>query len=282
MFMTSKLTHIIRLIRPVNLLITLFTVALIGWMISESFWNDVWIISLAAISAGLIGAGANAGNDVCDVDIDRINKPGRPIPSGTVSVREATIVWLLLTVAGLTASLGLNLVCALIAALTSVMLYVYNRFLKKTVLWGNFTVSLISGLALIYTGAAMNTVEPVIIPALFAFLVHFAREIVKDMEDIDGDRINGAMTFPVRFGLVYSSALVTFLIFLLAVLTIAVPVLGIYSGRFLILVAAGIYPLLMLSIFFLWHRPRKESYYRISIILKISMIIGVLAIIFGR
>lgn len=275
------LLHYIRLTRPVNFVITAVTVVLIGWLIGESGSSPWFGILAAALSAALIGAGANAQNDAFDADIDRINKPDRPVAAGQITVRGALRFGFLLLAAGMALGMTINAACAVIAVLTPFLLYVYNRYLKKTALWGNLTVSAITGLALIYAGAAAEHIRPSLMPALFAFLIHLAREIVKDMEDIEGDRLNGAMTFPVRFGLKKSSALVTAAVLILIAVTIWAALDGSYSVRFIFILAAGVYPLLVYSLTVMWIRPRRETFSRISALFKVCMVTGLIAILMG-
>ncbi len=275
------LIHYIRLTRPVNFVITAATVILIGWLIGDSGFQSWFDVLAAAFSAALIGAGANAQNDAFDAAIDRINKPERPVAAGHIGVSGALRFGYILSGAGMTIGAAINPVCALIAISTPLLLYVYNRYLKKTALWGNLSVSAITGLALIYTGAAVQNLMPAVIPAVFAFLIHLAREIVKDMEDIEGDRIHGAMTFPVRNGLKKSSALVAAVILMLIAVTVWAAVNENYSIRFMIMLAAGVYPLLIYSVMILWIRPGKATYSQISSIFKICMVTGLIAILLG-
>ncbi len=280
--MFRKTKHLILLTRPVNVIITMMAVGVIGWMIPGDPALDYGqLIVLAALSAGMIAAGANAGNDAIDADIDRINRPGRPIPAGKVTVQEARYVWITLTSAGIILSIGINPVCAAMAVLTSVFLYLYNRYLKRTPIWGNLAVSLITGLALVYTGAALHAVQHTVVPALFAFLIHFAREIVKDMEDMEGDRIHGARTFPVRFGLRSSVAFASLLLAALLILIPAAAVMYDYPALFLYITVAGVFPLVIGSVILMWIRHGKKTFSLVSLILKICMVIGIAAFLFS-
>lgn len=279
---STRMIVYIQLIRPVNLILTVFTIFLIGWNIAGDMGNAVWMLILAAISAGLIGAGANAHNDACDVEIDRINRPDRPVPSGRLSPQQAKRFGYGLMVGGIAANLLLPFACLIIAVATVLVLYLYNVYLKRTPFWGNLTVSLVTAAALIYTGAAVQNLSPVLLPALFAFCIHLAREVVKDMEDIEGDRQRGAKTFPVCYGLKKSTVLYTVIILMLIGITGWAGISGRYQPAFLWIVAGGIYPFLLLSLFMIWSKPEKTTYHRLSQWLKIGMAIGLIAILIGE
>ena len=82
--------------------------------------------------------------------------------------------------------------------------------MKRIILLGNFIVAFLTGLAFIYGGIAVNNFKYAVIPAIFAFLINFIREIVKDMEDIEGDKSAGIFSFPYLYGFKRSKRMITY------------------------------------------------------------------------
>ncbi|MBN2413860.1 geranylgeranylglycerol-phosphate geranylgeranyltransferase [candidate division KSB1 bacterium] len=246
--------------------------------------NLAWIIKVlaACFSGGLITAASNTINDYYDVEIDRINKPNRPIPAGMVKRKDALTFSLFLYTAGVLLGLLINLTAFVIALSTSLLLLFYSVKLKRTVLLGNVAVSLSTALAFIYGGVAVGRVKNAVIPAVFAFMMHFGREIIKDMEDIEGDKKNRAITLPVRFGLIPAKWSATVIFFLLFILTIIPFLTNIYGIWYFLIVLLGVNSILVYTIIRMWRHSSKEIFSQLSVLLKADMIIGLLAIIAGR
>ncbi len=155
----------------------------------------------------ITGAG-NTINDVFDAEIDKINKPHRPIPSGAIRKKDALYFSILLFVAGiLTASFirppEAELPIALyIAAINSLILIEYARTLKRTPFFGNLAVGYLTGSTFLFGGAVFGIVGLWSVGVLFmlSMFATLGREIVKDIEDIEGDKTVGADTLPIRIG----------------------------------------------------------------------------------
>ncbi|MDZ5810743.1 geranylgeranylglycerol-phosphate geranylgeranyltransferase [Halorubrum sp. AD140] len=193
--------------------------------------------AVAAVVTGFAVAAGNAINDYFDRDIDAINRPGRPIPRGAVSARGALAVaalWFLVAVAF--AALLPPLAIA-IAAVNLVALVTYTTVFKGTPGLGNALVAYLVGSTFLFGGAAVGAPDAVVVLALLAGLSTFAREVIKDVEDVAGDREEGLRTLPVAVGeeralWVAAGAL------LLAVAASPLPYLtGTFGGVYLLLVA---------------------------------------------
>jgi geranylgeranylglycerol-phosphate geranylgeranyltransferase len=154
----------------------------------------------AAGSAALIGGGANGLNDACDLDVDRVNRPGRPLPAGQATPRAAWIVWGVATTAGIGVSVWLSWPHVVTAVTAAALLYTYNVRWKHIPGLGNAVVALVTGLVLTYGGMAVGPAWPALVGAAFAFLVTLAREIVKDVQDAQGDAATGGRTLPLVWG----------------------------------------------------------------------------------
>ena len=197
---------------------------------------------LVFLTVFLITGAGNAINDYYDIDIDRINKPDRPIPSGRIGLSTALYFSLALFALGTLFAFMINPVCGIIALINSLLLIYYARTLKRTAFLGNLAVGYLTGSTFLFGGAVFfekGGLEDVFILFLLATLATIAREIVKDIEDIDGDMKDGARTLPIVIG-PEKAAGIAALIGLVAVITSPLPYLqSIMSIRYLFLVAVA-------------------------------------------
>lgn len=276
-----RLRAVAALLRPLNFLMFLAGVALGGWLAAgtEAFSGVAGErLLVAAVSAALIGGAANSLNDVFDLEIDRLNRPDRPLPSGRLSPAAARRIWGAGSAAGVLLAAFLSAAHVTVALLAVVLLFGYSARLKRTVLWGNAAVALLVALTLVYGGLTAGDVTPALVAAVFAFLTTLAREIVKDLQDASGDAAQGARTLPVVYGAKTAGRVVTGV--LLATLAVMpVPFLAArYSGLYLLVVLAAAFLLLRV----LWlvgedaHRAAEAS-----ACLKGVMFAGMVALALG-
>ena len=170
------------------------------WRFDRSSGPAWSALLLAALSAALINGAGNAFNDLMDIDIDRINRPLRPLPAGRLSPNAARRQSLLLALAGGALAFWLSPWHGLIALAVAALLAFYSISLKNSLLWGNVLVAFVGAIAFPYGALAAGGLGRSWIPALFAFLFHLGREIVKDIEDVAGDQIRGERTLPLAWG----------------------------------------------------------------------------------
>ncbi len=201
------------ILRPLNLLqaalAVLLTVAILGELDQI---NTVFLLILSVIT--LNGAG-NIINDIYDFEIDRINRPKRPLPSGKMQISTARIYMLNLFIMGIFCASLISTVTFFIAGLIATpLLIAYSARLKRLPLIGNITVSFMLGLTFIYVGSAFGNIDVTIIMAGLAFGFTLIRELVKDLEDMEGDHKSGARTLPLVWG---EQATVRFTILLMAI-----------------------------------------------------------------
>ncbi|HEX3001832.1 MAG TPA: geranylgeranylglycerol-phosphate geranylgeranyltransferase [Methanoregula sp.] len=181
---------------------------------------------LLLIVVTLITAAGNVINDYCDADIDLVNRADRPIPSGQVSRKNALLFAILLFAGGIIVSLGTNVICLAIAVFNSFLLALYAARLKSLPLIGNIAVSYLSGSMFLFGGALAGMAGLIhLVPiAVMTFLAMMARELLKDAEDVEGDKAGGAVTLPIRIG-VKKTASLAFVFVLLSCLASGVPFL---------------------------------------------------------
>ncbi len=187
------------ILRPFNCMMAA-AAAIIGLAIAGGL--ELVAAALIFLTVFLITGGGNAINDYYDREIDAINRPKRPIPSGRISSRAAFNYSLALFVAGCLFAGLVNQICLAVAAFNSVLLFLYARNLKATPLAGNICVAFLTGSAFLFGGAAAGG-EGLLanqVPFLLSFLVSMSREIAKDIEDMAGDRAGGARTLPILAG----------------------------------------------------------------------------------
>lgn len=270
------LQAVFQLSRPVNVLITMLSVYVAAVIAGGVRLSNP--VMLACLSAGFIAAAANTINDYFDIAIDRINKPERPLPAGKISHQLALLSALTEFILGVFLALFISTPMFGLAVIFSLLLFWYSARLKGTVLWGNMAVSLSTAAAFVYGGLAVDRQNEAIIPALFAFFFHFGREIIKDMQDVEGDRQHQANTFPVRFGSSASVVLVWLNFGVLIGLTIFPFWKGWYGTTYMLIVAAGVYPVIGYVLFRLLQYPSAEVLGLLSNLLKADMLVGLLAI----
>ena len=277
--LSKKIKAYIDLTRPVNVAITMVSIPAASILAGAKVSQAVEVL-LAALTGGLVAAAANSINDYFDVQIDKSNKPFRPIPRGDATRKEAWIEWLFLSIIAVALNIILNLAALGIVVFAVVTLYWYSALFKRTIVVGNIVVALMTGMAFVYGAVVVGNLNRAIVPALFAFLINIPREIIKDIEDVEGDRKEHAITLPVKYGPKPALWLASVSIVLLIATTIAAYELDIYTVYFL-------YPVLFVDILlvivmiWMWKDQSPSTMNRLSNGLKLCMVVGLVAIFLG-
>jgi geranylgeranylglycerol-phosphate geranylgeranyltransferase len=148
-----------------------------------------------------ITAAGFAINDVFDQDIDRINRSKRPIPSGEITTDQAKIVSVVLYAIGIGSSFLLSPWCIAIAVANSIILTLYAKKSKRIGIGKDLTTGYLVGSVFIFGTYSYDRLNMTIVAlACCSALATFARDIVKDIEDTEGDRRHGAATLPIVVG----------------------------------------------------------------------------------
>jgi len=168
----------------------------------STLWQN---ITYGFLTGFMITAASMAINDYYDREIDAINEPNRPIPSGIIKPKEALVFSFILTMMGFAAAYltnSTNLICLLTAVISWAISVTYVTVGKRTGLLGNFLVSLCVAISLLYGSlAVINWIESnVFIFASMFFLSNTGREITKGIVDVKGDEMQNIKTLAVRFG----------------------------------------------------------------------------------
>jgi geranylgeranylglycerol-phosphate geranylgeranyltransferase len=202
----------LRLVRVGNLGVS-FVGAVVGGLVARAHGFDLplslWaLLSLAGLSTALVTGAGNVLNDVLDVEGDRTNHPDRPLVTGEISVPTARALAIGLFAAGgivaVPVAVAEPLVAVLLAFAVGALLLYELRFKARGVV-GNLTVAFLTGLVFLYGGAAAGAPAVLLPFASMAFLATLSREVIKDMEDVEGD--TARTTLPRIHGLPAASAL---------------------------------------------------------------------------
>jgi len=282
----------VEIIRPINCLMGALTVIIgllntrLGIPLDRFFIN----IILGVFIYIFITASGMVINDIYDLEIDKINRPERPIPRGSITLKQAKILFIIYLCFGLFFSLlstiffSLSILNFVIVSFFGFIGWVYAKWGKKSGFLGNLVVGISFSIGLVY-GAVLNSsfIPPYI---LFFFITAFSllvsREIIKGCEDIEGDKSQGVKTLAIKIGIKNSRnvavifALVAIIFFVLPVLTnILNPIL------FLIFMVLGIIEVAYTLVLMLTSKLEKGDLKKISLLLKIGMLIGLIAFLFA-
>lgn len=279
--MKSLLAYV-QLSRPLNGIIA-FISAMMGGLFAAGgkfeIITDLKLIYVSTAALLMLSAG-NAINDYCDYNIDRINKPNRPIPSGRILRRNALIYASVLITFSIVLGILVNLYALGIAVLVSGLLIFYAFSLKGVPFIGNLTVSSLTAITFISGGVAVGSIHGTLIPGIFAFLFTTAREIVKDLEDTEGDLKNQVNTLAT---LNPKAAVLVTLSFMLAVILFSpIPyIFGWYTWHYLLSIMCGVNVVLIFLGYQLWKDMSKSSCTFIQRCMKWDIFIGLAAIYMG-
>ncbi|MBM3920933.1 MAG: hypothetical protein FJ347_06865 [Sphingomonadales bacterium] len=271
------------LLRPVNLGIIILTMGLFmmhasKWNVQNLRWPDALLVLLAILFTAAAGY---VINDILDIEEDIINKPEKRIIAKHISINAGLVFYGLLLILsivfGFLTGLSMGLVCVLI----SVLLYFYSSDLKGTTLWGSILVSLMNGVVVFFSAQGVDEKFNGYFAeyAFLAFLITLAREIVKDIEDIEGDKTREYETFPIEYGarksVWLSMAILTLLnIHMVYIITESKNLyFGIFSAVFVLMPVFYFYYQLLTA-------EEKADYTRIQKRLKWLMVSGILSVVF--
>jgi len=247
----------------------LAVLGLIVGLLLEKIPLNLWLLPILVVF--LITASGNVINDYFDYNIDKINKPERPLPSGRISRKNALVLYALLSFSGLVASVWISFNFFLLALFNSGLVFLYSKKLKKTPL-GNGADSWLACSVFIAPIFIQNKIvlySPTIVLAAIAFLGNYGREVLKDVEDIKGDKINNARTLPILLGSLKATIIGKTIILVASFLLFLPYILGFFSELYLIFS-------FILFLFSLWI-IRIEDAKKVQKMLKILMFLVIIS-----
>ncbi|MFB6149410.1 MAG: geranylgeranylglycerol-phosphate geranylgeranyltransferase [Halobacteriales archaeon] len=265
----------LELTRPVNGFVA-GVLTFIGAFVASGALANPRLTIAAVIATWLATAAGNAINDYFDRDIDDINAPDRPIPRGAVSPRDSLFFSLILFAGAVAVALTLPILAIAIAGINLVALVAYTELFKGLPGAGNAVVAYLGGSTFLFGAAAVGSPRAGAVLFVLAALSTFSREVIKDIEDIEGDREEGLRTLPIVIGERRALA-VALVVLLFAVVASPLPYLwDIFGAVYLIVVAPADLLMLGASLMAVEDPSAGQRY------LKYGMFLAALAFVVGR
>lgn len=267
-----------KLARPLNALAGCMAVFVSGYLAGFQVW---WPVIMAMFSISFLSFAAYAWNDYSDLEIDRVNKPERPLPTGKISQRGAICFSVACSAISILTALFINQAALLIVIGLNILVYLYSWKLKCTVLVGNITVAAIIASSVIIGGLAAGNIGPVLIIYVIVFIANLGREILKTMADYRGDLEHNCRTVSTAWGVKTAGQLVITILGISALAATAVYFIESYSIIYLAVIVLGIYPLYIYIAIIINNASFKTLEYA-SRLMKYSFFIWLLALFLGN
>jgi 4-hydroxybenzoate polyprenyltransferase len=272
----------VQLLRPVNLLFIVLTHTLVVLCLLEveQGLKNLFPFVLLCFSTCCVAAGGYVVNDIHDQAIDLINKPQKMYVGKTVTEQTAWRIYRFLSVLGFTCSVLLGVEIFLLHLTCGLILYLYASHLKKTFFWGNFSVALLSALAVlipVFLKPTYNLFATALVFSVsFAFLFSFIREVAKDLEDQKGDKAENCKTFAIVLGNEKTKKIIAYLWIFSALLALYFAI--IFSLIWLKVYAIFLTLVCLLLAFASTKMQEKKHFAQLSLACKMLMLSGILAI----
>ena len=264
-----------------------------------------WILTLLIVSVVGIAAGGYVINDYFDVKIDRINRPNNLVVTRIISRDAAMNLFYGLTAVGVIAGMVVawwahSWTLLFTYVVIPGLLWFYSASYKRMFLVGNLVVAFASAIVPLLVAIAnadylhhlyQNALaySPIVGElyvwtggfAAFAFLLTWVREIVKDIEDIEGDREMECRTLPIVWGDKVAKIIATILLVVIATLIVYIlfavlPFSHEWKSLPTRYVVFGLIVPILCSIVLLWAANSRTEYHRVQTIIKFAMFMGML------
>jgi 4-hydroxybenzoate polyprenyltransferase len=310
----QKLADFFKLIRWPNLLFIGLTQVLFFYCVAQPVLygglhmprEDSILFIILCISSVFIAAAGYVINDYFDLNIDLVNKPARMVVDRTISRRWAILFHLFFSVAGILMGfyIGLqngNWIIGFANTLCVFLLWFYSTSFKKKLLSGNISISLLTAwvvfvvylltvqqrievLQVINPGSQQKLLRLALLYSSFAFIITLIREVVKDIEDMEGDAKYGCKTMPIVWGVDFSKVFTTIWMVILISLLIVVMF---YVLQFKMWLAASYVFVLIIvpsvySLYFLMKAKTTADFATLSKWIKAIIFTGILSMIFFK
>jgi len=267
---------LLRLVRAGNLLIAAAGVCAGGWIALGALALPKLLV-FAALSGIGLGAAGNALNDLADVTADRVNRPGAPVAAGRLSRHAAEGAVFIGALFGLALAGLVSGTQVLVGLGALVVMALYSPWLKRRGLPGNVAVAVIAGLPLFYGALALGAPAAGLVPWALAAWLHFARELVKDLEDETGDRAAGRRTLPVTLGAPAAIRIACWVLIAFIPVSELLPWAAGYAGWYF-----GFAVVAQLVMLWATLELRRGRVAGVSGMLKGAMVAGLAALVLGR
>lgn len=262
------------ILRPSVVALAAFAVA--AGALVAGYWSPLPIAVAIAVAA-LVCGGGNVVNDIFDYNIDKVNRPQRPLPSGRISVRNAKIYAVVLWIVAIVLALSLlNVYNVVLALFNMAIAMLYSWRLKRYPLMGNFCPSWLAASAFVFGGLLSGSVTAAVgLLFVMAFLANTGREITKAIEDMPGDRKAGYRTLPLLAGSKLAAGVAILFVVLAVVLSPLPWALGLLSANYLYAVLAADMVFIVACYALLLDAAKGQR------ILKLAMFVAIVAFLVG-
>lgn len=284
-----KIKDAIEILRPINALMGGLTVIIgvLNTRIGIEPLILIFNIILGVLTYFFISGSGMVINDYYDIEIDKINRPDRPIPRGSITLKQAKIWWIITILIGIGIAVlhsvlfRIGYLNIIIAAFFTFIGWLYAAWGKKSGFIGNIIVSTSFSIGLIYGAVLNNSNIPFYIYFFFltSFFLLLSREVIKGCEDVEGDKKEGVKTLAIRLGINRASkfslmfAILAIVFFILPYFTVINPIL------FLVSMAFGLAVVIFAVILLLRRNLEKKDFKKISLLLKIGAFLGLLSFV---
>ncbi len=260
-----------------------------------------WQYCILVLATVCIAAGGYIINNIFDVETDSENKPDNVIVGKFISETKAYNLYIGFTVVGVAMGFYLSNVIekpsfASMFIVIAATLYFYATSLKQSLLIGNFIVALLLSFSVIIIGIfdlfpitneenrpVMGLLFGILLDyAIFAFIINFIREIVKDLQDVNGDLNQGMNTLPILLGVTKTTKLVFGLSFIPIIIILNYINTNLFAAGLLYATLYGLIlilaPLLYVTIK-IWSAKTTQDFHHLSTVLKWILFFGILSIV---
>ncbi len=305
------LSGYLKITRPLNLVIVALIQIVMYYKIMLPVFDaygvksvfGAYLFPIFVLVTVIIAAAGNVINDIVDVEIDKINKPDKWIVGNSITVKNAIGFYYFLVLLGAVFAFYVayeidKYYLLFLYVFAVFFLYLYSRYLKRVFLLGNILVSLFSagviGIILVFEYKAGTVLKGIAKPPydyindiflgfmFFSFFATMYRELVKDMEDVQGDKFGRASTVPVVLGINKAKYTAVLLVIVLLIALIYWFTTDINTDKyyFRFYEAVIVIPYLLLTLFLLVRAKGKEDFSRLSKMIKGFMLLGILMLWF--
>ena len=277
----TRASGFLRILRPVNSVMMGISI-LVGVVLVGGLGSHIPLEHLlfAFLTGFTLTGGAMAINDYFDREIDAVNEPSRPIPSGDVKPGEAIVYSLVLSFIGLSTAYLTGLVSFGVAVFSWLVMMVYSMWGKRTGFPGNLMVSTCIALPFIYGGIIAGNVSAPLLFSTLAFLSNTGREVTKGIVDTEGDGARGIRTIAVAYG-VDKAAYLASAFYIVAVATSILPIILMLVSNWYVPFVAVTDAGLVFSAVSLMRDHSRESSRRVKNQVLYWMLFGLLAFAVG-
>jgi geranylgeranylglycerol-phosphate geranylgeranyltransferase len=281
-----KFKDSIEILRPINGLMGGLTViiGILNTRIGIPLPTLIYNIIFGVLTYFFISGSSMIINDYYDIEIDKINRPERPIPRGSISLKQAKILWVITILIGIILSIihsllfNIGFLVPIIVVFMTFIGWFYAAWGKKSGFIGNIIVGISFSIGLIYGAMLNNSGIPLYIYYFFltSFFLLLSREVIKGCEDVEGDKKEGVKTLAIRIG-IKKSTNVAMIFAVVAVVFYILPYFTVINQLlFLISMIFGLAVVIFAIILMLKGNLENKDFKKVSLLLKVGAFLGLI------